>query len=80
MAYGTRTVQLARRRDGSLGFSLRGGREHGTGVYISQVEPNSSAQLHGLKVSEWCSLLNVQAPDQEFTVRQHWAPARQSGT
>ena len=55
VAYGTRTVQLARRRDGSLGFSVRGGREHGTGVFISQVEPNSSAQLHGLKVSEWWS-------------------------
>ena len=50
--YGARTVQLTRRRDdGSLGFSVRGGREHGTGVFVSHVVPNSDAQLHGLKVS-----------------------------
>ena len=51
VVYGTRTVQLVRRRDGSLGFSVRGGREHGTGVFVSQVEPGSDAQRHGLKVS-----------------------------
>ncbi|XP_043229762.1 harmonin-like, partial [Amphibalanus amphitrite] len=52
VVYGTRTVQLPRRRDGSLGFSVRGGREHGTGLFVSHVVPGSDAQRHGLKVGD----------------------------
>ena len=38
--------------DSSLGFSIRGGREFGTGVYISSVDENSMALKEGLKVGD----------------------------
>lgn len=52
---GVRTVSLCRRHDpirqsSSLGFSLRGGREHGTGFFVSAVERGSEAFGQGLKV------------------------------
>ena len=37
--------------DTGLGIKIRGGIEHSLGVFISFVEPNSSADLMGLKVS-----------------------------
>lgn len=39
------------RPQGSLGFSLRGGREHGTGFFVSAVEKGSEAYIQGLMVS-----------------------------
>ena len=38
--------------DSSLGFSIRGGREFGTGVYISSIDENSSACKQGLLVGD----------------------------
>ena len=38
--------------DSSLGFSIRGGREFGTGVYISNVDENSMARKEGLQVGD----------------------------
>lgn len=44
-----RVVSLAKTDlDQSLGFSVRGGREHGTGIYISQVDDDSPAAKQGL--------------------------------
>ncbi|CAA9999060.1 unnamed protein product, partial [Nesidiocoris tenuis] len=44
-----RTVRLARRPPpAKLGFSLRGGREHGTGFFVTAVEPSSEAYHNGL--------------------------------
>ncbi|KAL5022488.1 hypothetical protein ScPMuIL_001643 [Solemya velum] len=34
--------------DESLGFSIRGGAEHGLGIYVSEVDPGSVAELSGL--------------------------------
>lgn len=34
-----------------LGFSIRGGREHGTGFFVSNVELGSEAHRQGLRVS-----------------------------
>ena len=34
-----------------LGVSIRGGSEHGLGIYISAVEEGSVAETYGLKVS-----------------------------
>ncbi|KAJ3659498.1 hypothetical protein Zmor_011183 [Zophobas morio] len=36
----------------SLGFSVRGGREHGTGFFVSHVEQGSEAYRQGLKVGD----------------------------
>lgn len=35
-----------------LGFSIRGGVEHGIGIYVSLVEPGSLAEAEGLKVGD----------------------------
>ena len=37
-----------------LGISIRGGAEHGLGIYISQVEDGSVGEAHGLKVNGDC--------------------------
>lgn len=34
-----------------LGISIRGGSEHGLGIYISEVDDGSVADTYGLKVS-----------------------------
>lgn len=41
---------LTCRHGPGLGFSVRGGREHGTGFFVSQVEVGSEAHRQGLKV------------------------------
>ena len=47
----TRNVELQRRAPSyGFGFSIRGGREHGTGFFVSHVEINSDAFFQGLKV------------------------------
>ncbi|KRT85145.1 PDZ domain-containing protein, partial [Oryctes borbonicus] len=43
---------LTCRHGPSLGFSVRGGREHGTGFFVSHVEPASEAHRQGLKVGD----------------------------
>ncbi|CAB3370028.1 Hypothetical predicted protein [Cloeon dipterum] len=49
----TRNVELKRRAPSyDFGFSIRGGREHGTGFFVSHVEPNSEAFFQGLKVGD----------------------------
>lgn len=55
----SRTVRLERRRNAPFGFSVRGGREHGTGLFVSHIEPGSSAQCHGLKVLFKLSLFYI---------------------
>ena len=43
-----------------LGISIRGGIEHGLGIYISAVEEYSVAESYGLKVIQTCySHLNL---------------------
>lgn len=37
------TVTVERSADGRLGFSVRGGSEHGLGIFVSKVEEGSSA-------------------------------------
>ncbi|XP_005942991.1 whirlin isoform X2 [Haplochromis burtoni] len=49
----TRKVTLTRSRSHEgLGFSVRGGSEHGVGIYVSLVEPGSSAEREGLRVGD----------------------------
>ncbi|CAH1174015.1 unnamed protein product [Phaedon cochleariae] len=64
-----RTVRLARRGSGtsslsngrqsnSLGFSLRGGHEHGTGFFVSHVEVGTEAHGQGLRVGDQIIRIN----------------------
>ena len=43
-----RTVFLQREKGQSLGFSIRGGREHDIGIFVSHVDPFSLAECSGL--------------------------------
>ncbi|XP_076274051.1 uncharacterized protein LOC143204978 isoform X1 [Rhynchophorus ferrugineus] len=67
----TRTVRLVRPSHGplpppglsyrhgpSLGFSIRGGREHGTGIFVSHVEIGSEAFNQGLRVGDQIIRIN----------------------
>ncbi|KAM5145315.1 whirlin [Mantella aurantiaca] len=48
-----RQVLLKRNKNQEgLGFSIRGGVEHGTGIYVSLVEPGSLAEEEGLRVGD----------------------------
>uniref|UniRef100_A0A3B1KKB4 PDZ domain-containing protein n=1 Tax=Astyanax mexicanus TaxID=7994 RepID=A0A3B1KKB4_ASTMX len=46
------TVTVDQTLDGRLGFSVRGGAEHGLNIFISKVEPNSAAEQAGLCVGD----------------------------
>ncbi|XP_072583655.1 whirlin isoform X3 [Vulpes vulpes] len=45
------SLRRARAHEG-LGFSIRGGAEHGVGIYVSLVEPGSLAEKEGLRVGD----------------------------
>ncbi|XP_053305918.1 PDZ domain-containing protein 7 [Spea bombifrons] len=44
--------------DGKLGFSVRGGSEHGLGIFVSKVEEGSSAEQAGLCVGDKIAEVN----------------------
>nr|XP_033798336.1 PDZ domain-containing protein 7 [Geotrypetes seraphini] len=44
--------------DGKLGFSVRGGSEHGLGIFVSKVEQGSSAEQAGLSVGDKITEVN----------------------
>ncbi|XP_039362826.1 whirlin isoform X2 [Mauremys reevesii] len=46
-----------------LGFSIRGGAEHGVGIYVSLVEPGSLAEKEGLRVGDQILRVNDKALD-----------------
>ncbi|XP_070761045.1 whirlin-like [Enoplosus armatus] len=51
------TLTRSRSQEG-LGFSIRGGSEHGVGIYVSLVEPGSSAEREGLRVGDQIVTVN----------------------
>nr|XP_020454787.1 whirlin-like [Monopterus albus] len=54
-----RKVTLTRSRSyEGLGFSIRGGSEHGVGIYVSLVEPGSSAEREGLRFGDQIVTVN----------------------
>ncbi|CAL8345951.1 unnamed protein product [Lota lota] len=54
-----RQVTLRRRKSHEgLGFSIRGGSEHGVGIYVSLVEPGSSAEREGLRIGDQIVAVN----------------------
>ncbi|KAF6731491.1 PDZ domain-containing protein 7 [Oryzias melastigma] len=46
------TVTVDKSSDGRLGFSVRGGSEHGLGIFVSKVDDDSSAAQAGLTVGD----------------------------
>ncbi|XP_032430432.1 PDZ domain-containing protein 7 [Xiphophorus hellerii] len=46
------TVTVDKSVDGKLGFSVRGGSEHGLSIFVSKVEDDSTAQEAGLQVGD----------------------------
>uniref|UniRef100_A0A3Q2ZYT8 PDZ domain containing 7 n=1 Tax=Kryptolebias marmoratus TaxID=37003 RepID=A0A3Q2ZYT8_KRYMA len=46
------TITVDKSLDGKLGFSVRGGSEHGLGIFVSKVEDDSTAQEAGLLVGD----------------------------
>ncbi|XP_045176075.2 harmonin-like isoform X2 [Mercenaria mercenaria] len=47
-----RVIKLRRRTTESFGFAVRGGFEHGVGIFVSHVEPGSQADHKGLKMGD----------------------------
>ncbi|XP_066278702.1 harmonin-like isoform X2 [Branchiostoma lanceolatum] len=52
LARKARIVKLVKNGPDSLGFSLRGGIEHGVGIYVAHVVPSSPAEISGLRVGD----------------------------
>ncbi|XP_041706664.2 whirlin-like [Coregonus clupeaformis] len=54
-----RQVSLKRHKSNEgLGFSIRGGSEHGVGIYVSLVEPGSLAEKEGLRIGDQIMKVN----------------------
>ncbi|KAL0979069.1 hypothetical protein UPYG_G00180140 [Umbra pygmaea] len=51
------TLRRSKSNEG-LGFSIRGGSEHGVGIYVSLVEPGSSAENEGLRIGDQIVTVN----------------------
>ncbi|KAH0623804.1 hypothetical protein JD844_006932 [Phrynosoma platyrhinos] len=52
------TITVEKSTDGKLGFSVRGGSEHGLGIFVSKVEEGSSAEQAGLCVGDKITEVN----------------------
>uniref|UniRef100_A0A3B3X7B9 PDZ domain-containing protein n=1 Tax=Poecilia mexicana TaxID=48701 RepID=A0A3B3X7B9_9TELE len=52
------SVELVRGSNEGLGFSIRGGSEHGVGIYVSLVEPGSLAEKQGLRIGDQIMKVN----------------------
>ena len=49
---GVKKIEIKRNADGEWGFNIRGGSEHGIGIFVSSVEPGSNAAKSGLKAGD----------------------------
>ncbi|XP_062592516.1 harmonin-like [Saccostrea cucullata] len=47
-----RAITLRKRANESFGFAVRGGFEHGVGVFVSHINPGSQAEQKGLRVGD----------------------------
>ncbi|XP_048780795.1 harmonin-like isoform X2 [Ostrea edulis] len=48
----SRAITLRKRANESFGFAVRGGFEHGVGVFVSHINPGSQAEQKGLRVGD----------------------------
>ncbi|XP_012263261.2 mucin-5AC isoform X2 [Athalia rosae] len=67
----TRSVRLRKRGSSGFGFSLRGGREHAAGFFVSEVQPGGEAQRNGLRVGD--QIIRVNGYPVEDAVHQEVA-------
>ncbi|XP_046432035.1 uncharacterized protein LOC124185374 [Neodiprion fabricii] len=67
----TRSVRLRKRGSSGFGFSLRGGREHAAGFYVSEVQPGGEAHRNGLRVGD--QIIRVNGYPVEDAVHQEVA-------
>ncbi|XP_032081524.1 PDZ domain-containing protein 7 [Thamnophis elegans] len=51
-------ITVEKSKEGKLGFSVRGGSEHGLGIFVSKVEEGSSAEQAGLCVGDKITEVN----------------------
>ncbi|XP_059478586.1 harmonin isoform X2 [Neocloeon triangulifer] len=75
----TRNVELQRRGPSyGFGFSIRGGREHGTGFFVSFVEANSEAFFQGLKIGD--QIVRINGFSVEYAIHREVLQLIQSST
>ena len=65
---GLKKIDVKRDSDGEWGFSIRGGSEHGLGIFVSWIEPGSNAEKCGLQVGDQI----LKANDTSFTNINHY--------
>ncbi len=68
---GVRKLEVKRDADGQWGFSIRGGSEHGIGIFVSWVEPGTNAEKSGLLVGDQI----LKANDANFDRISHYDAA-----
>ena len=49
---GVHKIEIKKDPSGDWGFNIRGGSEHGVGIFVSWVNPGSDATVKGLKVGD----------------------------
>ena len=49
---GVKKLEIKRNPNGEWGFNIRGGSEHGIGIFVSSVESGSNAEKSGLKAGD----------------------------
>lgn len=65
---GLKKIDVKRDSNGEWGFSIRGGSEHGLGIFVSWIEPGSNAEKCGLQVGDQI----LKANDTSFTNINHY--------
>ena len=65
---GVQKVEVKRDSNGEWGFSIRGGSEHGIGIFVSWVDPGSSAEKNGLQIGDQI----LKANDTSFEEISHY--------
>lgn len=55
---GPKVIEVRRDQKGEWGFSIRGGIDHGIGIYISWVDRESNAEKAGLKIGDYIHRVN----------------------
>ena len=65
---GLKKLDVKRDNNGEWGFSIRGGSEHGLGIFVSWIEPGSNAEKSGLSVGDQI----LKANDASFSTINHY--------